>query len=164
MNITIAEALWFLPFVVPICIWVAWSDLSTMRIPNKAVLALTVVFLVIGLIALPFADYPWRLMQFAIVLAITFIANAAGLMGAGDSKFIAAAAPFVASGDSIIVAIIFAANLLACFAAHRLAKYTGLRKLAPDWKSWDQGRKFPMGFSLAATLVIYLGRGAIYGA
>ena len=161
MNITIAEALWFLPFVAPICIWVAWSDLSTMRIPNKAVLALTVVFLVIDLIALPsFADYPWRLLQLVIVLLITFIANVVRLMGAGDSKFIAAAAPFIAPGDGLIVAVIFTANLLACFAAHRLVKYSGLRKLAPNWASWDQGRKFPMGFSLAATLVIYLGRGA----
>ncbi|MDW3118675.1 MAG: hypothetical protein R8G60_13530 [Roseovarius pacificus] len=58
LDITSAQALWFLPFVLPICLWVVWSDLSTMRIPNKAVLALTAVFLVIGLIALPLADYP----------------------------------------------------------------------------------------------------------
>ena len=40
LALTAAEALWFLPFVLPICIWVAWSDLREMRIPNVSVLAL----------------------------------------------------------------------------------------------------------------------------
>ena len=35
-----AAALTFLPFAAAIGIWVAWSDMSSMKIPNKAVLAL----------------------------------------------------------------------------------------------------------------------------
>ena len=35
-------ALAFLVFSLPIGIWVAWSDLSKMKIPNKAVMALAV--------------------------------------------------------------------------------------------------------------------------
>ncbi len=42
-------ALWFLPFVLPIALWVAWSDMKFMKIPNKAVLALVAVFAVVGL-------------------------------------------------------------------------------------------------------------------
>ena len=57
-----------------------------------------------------------------------------------------------------------AANLLAAFVTHRLVKYTPLRRIAPGWKSWDMGWKFPMGLSLAGTLAIYLGLGAVYGA
>ena len=161
--IAISEALWFLPFIVPICIWVMWSDLSTMRIPNKAVMALCAVFLVIGLIALPFSEYPWRLAAFAIMLVIGFLANVVGLMGAGDSKFIAAAAPFIDPGDIGILCIIFSATLLGCFATHRIAKYSGLRRLAPNWESWDRGRKFPMGFALGGTLILYLALGAVHG-
>ena len=41
MAITAQSAIWFLPFALPISLWVIWSDLSTMRIPNTAVLALT---------------------------------------------------------------------------------------------------------------------------
>ena len=35
---TVREALVFLPFVLPIALWVAWSDMARMKIPNKAVL------------------------------------------------------------------------------------------------------------------------------
>lgn len=164
LEITAAQALWFLPFVLPVCFWVAWSDLRSMRIPNKAVLTLLGIFVVVGLIALPFADYPWRMVNLVIVLLIGIVVNAAGLMGAGDAKFLAGAAPFIDPGDALILCIIFSANLLACFATHRLAKHTPLRALAPDWESWTRGRKFPMGFSLGSTLAIYLLLGVFLGA
>ena len=66
-----------------------------MKIPNKAVLSLMVVFVIIGLIALPLAEMPWRLLQFVVVLAIGFGLNMIGSIGAGDAKFAAAMAPFV---------------------------------------------------------------------
>ncbi len=163
LQITPSEALWFLPFVLPICLWVIWSDLSAMRIPNLAVLALAGVFVLVGLVALPLSEYPWRLAAMGAVLVITFLANMAGLMGAGDSKFIAAAAPFIDPGDVTPLGLIFAANLLAAFVTHRIAKHSALRRLAPDWVSWDRGRKFPMGFALGATLIIYLTLGATGG-
>ena len=163
LQITSSEAWWFLPFVLPICLWVVWSDLSLMLIRNKAVLALAAVFLVIGLIALPIAEYPWRVATMVIVLFIGIVINAAGLVGAGDAKFVAAASPFIDPGDALAVCLIFAANLLAAFAAHRIAKHTPLRALAPDWESWSRGHKFPMGFSLGSTLVIYLILGVTRG-
>ena len=163
-EITSSEALWFLPFVLPVCLWVMWSDLKAMRIPNISVLLLAGIFLVVGLFALPFADYPWRVATMVVVLIVMFLANMIGLMGAGDSKFIAAAAPFIDPGDVGVLCFIFAANLLACYATHRIAKYSGLRNLAPDWTSWDRGRKFPMGFALGGTLVIYLLLAAVSGA
>lgn len=163
LEITSWAAAWFFPVVLPICLWVIWSDLSSMRIPNKAVAALAIAFLLVGLVALPLAEYPWRLLHLLVVLVIGFAANAAGLMGAGDSKFLAAAAPYVARGDAVTVLMIFSASLLVCFATHRIAKHSPLRQLAPDWDSWDRGRKFPMGFSLGSTLVIYLIFGMVWG-
>ncbi len=163
LQITSAEALWFLPFVLPICIWVAWTDLSVMLIRNKAVMALAAIFVVIGLLALPFAEYPWRLLTMFVVLVIGIVVNAAGLAGAGDAKFIAAASPFIDPEDGVMLCMIFAANLLAAFTAHRIAKHSSLRNLAPEWESWSRGRKFPMGFSLGSTLAIYLFLGVIYG-
>ena len=53
MALTLTTALWFLPFVLPICIYVAWSDMKYMKIPNTSVLALVGVFAVVGLLALP---------------------------------------------------------------------------------------------------------------
>ena len=164
MVISASAALWFLPFVLPICFYVAFTDLREMRITNQAVLALATVFLVIGLIALPLPEYGMRLVQMVVVLLIGILLNAAGVLGAGDAKFAAAAAPFIAPIDLRILVVIFSANLLAAFFTHRLAKYSGLRRIAPEWKSWNMGWKFPMGLSLGGTLAIYLGLGAIYGA
>lgn len=164
LTITSFSATLFLPFVLPICIWVMWSDLNSMKIPNSAVLALAGVFVIAGLIAVPlWPDYPTRLVALGLMLLVGIFVNAAGLMGAGDAKFIAAAAPFVAPGDAIILGFIFSANLLAAFVTHRLAKYTPLRAMAPHWESWERGKKFPMGFALGATLVLYLVAGVVYG-
>ena len=90
MSLDWTTAAWFLPFVFPITVWVAWSDMATMKIPNKAVLALLAVFVVIGLIALPFNDYLWRYAHFGVVIVIGFILSSVGAMGAGDAKFGAA--------------------------------------------------------------------------
>ena len=100
----------------------------------------------------------------AIALVVFFVLHAVGAMGGGDAKFIAAASPFVALGDLRLVMALLAASLLAAFLTHRLAMYTGLRQLAPDWVSWRGGKKFPMGLALAATLTIYLGLGTQFGA
>lgn len=164
MSIASAAALWFLPFVLPICLYVCFTDLREMRITNQAVLALAAVFLIVGLIALPLPVYGMRVVQMLAVLLLGFILTAVGAMGAGDAKFAAAAAPFVAPGDLRLLLALFAANLLAAFVTHRLAKYTPLRRIAPDWRSWSAGWKFPMGLSLGGTLAIYLALGAAYGA
>jgi prepilin peptidase CpaA len=163
MAITAFSAYWFVPFVWPICFWAAWSDLARMRIPNKAVMALGLVFLVGGLFLFPFETYLWRLAQLVIVLLIGVVMNGAGMVGAGDAKFAAAAAPFIAAGDLRLVVAFFAANLLAAVVTHRLVRITPLRRLAPDWQSWDRGWDFPMGLSLGATLAAYLALALFFG-
>ncbi len=163
MALTQFEAWLYLPFVLPICFYVAFTDLREMRITNQAVLVLGGLFLVLGLIALPFDSYLWRLAQIGIVLVAGFVLSAAGAVGAGDAKFAAAAAPYIALGDVQFLIIIFTANLLAAVATHRLAKNTPLRRIAPHWESWDKAWDFPMGLSLGGTLGIYLALGAIIG-
>ena len=163
MSVSASAAFWFLPFVLPICFYVAFTDLREMRITNQAVLLLAAVFILVGLFLLPLPVYGTRLLQMGAILVIGIVLNAAGAVGAGDAKFAAAAAPFIAVGDLRLLLAIFAANLLAAFATHRLAKYTPLRRIAPGWKSWDMGWKFPMGLSLGGTLAIYLILGANFG-
>ncbi len=149
-------AAWFLPFVLPIAIWVSWSDMKFMRIPNVAVLALAAVFLVIGPLALPLPDYGWRWVNLAVILTLGFLFTIAGLIGAGDAKFAAAMAPFIAAGDLRLFLALFAAALLGAFAAHRLMRaLPAFRAATPDWASWSH-RKFPMGLALAGALVLYL--------
>lgn len=160
MQITSAEALWFLPFVAPICFYVAWTDMKMMKITNQSVVVLFLVFVVIGPLALPFETYLWRYLHMVVVLLAGIALNAGGLVGAGDAKFAAAAAPLIALGDVAQLAIIFAATLLAAWVTHRIAKHSPLRDMVPNWESWSQKKDFPMGLALGGTLAIYLALGA----
>lgn len=160
---TAREAMWFLPFALPVALWAAWSDMKYMKIPNKAVLALAGVFAVVGLVALPLPEYGWRWLHLAVVLAITFALTMAGMIGAGDAKFAAAMAPFVALGDLRLFIGVFAASLLAAFAAHRLLRaIPPFRRATPDWASWTS-KKFPMGLALSGALLAHLALVALYG-
>lgn len=164
LNVTIAEALWLLPFALPICVWVAWSDMRDMRIPNVAVLALTAVFLVVGVLVLPFETYAWRWLHLVIILVAGFIITSLGMVGAGDAKFAAAMAPFVAAGDILFFLVMFAGVLIVTWILHRTAKRVpAIRRATPHWTSWEQGKLFPMGIALAAALVLYLGLGIASG-
>lgn len=155
MTIEWTTAAWFLPFVLPIVIWVSWSDMATMKIPNKAVLALLAVFVVVGLIALPFNEYLWRYAHFAVVLAIGFVLSSANVVGAGDAKFAAAMAPFIALPDGMKFMYVLGATVIAAFLLHRWARRSSIRERYPNWESWTR-REFPMGFALAPALMFYL--------
>lgn len=153
-------AIWLLILSAPICLWAALSDLRSMCIPNKAVYALFGVFVVVGFITLPLPVFGWQIVHMLVLLAAGILINAAGLVGAGDAKFLAAAGPYLWLADLSILLVLFAVVLLAAVVTHRIAKHSALRRLAPTWQSWDAGRKFPMGFPLAATLSAYLLLGA----
>lgn len=155
MAIDWTAALWFLPFVLPITVWVSWSDMASMKIPNKAVLALLIVFAVIGLLALPFQEYLWRWAHFAVVLAIGFVLTSLGLVGAGDAKYAAAMAPFIALSDGMPFMYLLGATVIAAFAIHRTARAMPIRARYDHWESWTR-REFPMGFALAPALMFYL--------
>lgn len=155
MAIDWTTAAWFLPFVLPITIWVSWSDMASMKIPNKAVLTLLIVFAVIGLLALPFQEYLWRWTHFAVVLAIGFVLTSLGLVGAGDAKYAAAMAPFIALSDGMPFMYLLGATVIAAFVIHRIARATSIRARYDHWESWTR-REFPMGFALAPALMFYL--------
>lgn len=153
----------FLVTTLPIAIWVAWSDMAVMKIPNMAVLALIAVFAVIGLLALPLPDYLWRYSHLAVVLVVGFVLNLAGAIGAGDAKFAAAMALFIPVADATAFVMLLAAVLLGAFATHRLFRaIPAVRRAVPDWQSWTR-RDFPMGFALAGSLTLYLGLTAFAG-
>ena len=158
-------ALCFLPFVLPICFYVAFTDLAFMKITNKAVVVLVAVFVVVGPFVMPtLEDYLWGYAHIGIVLIAGMILNAIGVMGAGDAKFMAAAAPFIAVGDWQILMMLFVVVVIAAYVAHRIARVSPLRKLAPDWVSWSSGKRFPMGLALGPTLALYLCLAALNGA
>ena len=163
MSIPAIAAAWFLPFVAIIGIWVSYTDLKYLKIRNLAVYAIALTYLISGFLVLPTDVYLWQLVHLPLMLVFGMLLNAFGLMGAGDAKFLAAAAPMVWLGDIVVLLGVYFAVLLISWICHRIAMNTGLRKLAPDWASWTSGKRFPMGLPLAATLVAYLALGVRYG-
>jgi len=163
MDITTQQAGWFLILTLPFCVWSAWSDMKRMKIPNRATDGLALVYVVAGAALVlwgsdpdwGWSDYFWRYAHFAVVLALGLGLNALNMMGAGDVKFLASAAPFVAVGDIGAVLMLYLACLLATFVLHRIARATPLRNLSPDWESWTTGKRFPMGLAFGTTLSAY---------
>ncbi len=161
MSLPPLAAAIFLPFAAAIALWVAWSDMASMKIPNKAVLALWFVWAFPGILLVPFHLWALGWALAAIVLLGGFVANAAGLMGAGDAKFAAAMAPFFVGSDLRLLMGLVAACLLGAFAAHRLARLVpAVRRIAPDWESWTHD-DFPMGLALSGMLLIALGAATV---
>lgn len=159
-----SSALWFLPFVAPICFWVAWNDMKFMKIPNKAVLALVGVFAIVGPLALPFDDYLWNWLHLVVILAIGFVVATLGLVGAGDAKFAAAMAPFIMLSDALLFGLLFSGVVLGAFVTHRTARaIPAVVRATPDWESWHRGKDFPMGLALGGALAIYLVLAALGG-
>ncbi|MDZ4312766.1 MAG: prepilin peptidase [Cypionkella sp.] len=149
-------ALVFLPFATAIAIWVSWNDMKFMKIPNKAGLAMLILWLVLGLIMVPFKLWLWGWALAACVLVAGFILNAGGAVGAGDAKFAAAMAPVFIHADIRFMLGLFAACLLGAFASHRLARLIpAFRTATLDWQSWTH-KDFPMGLALSGTLIFYL--------
>lgn len=164
MYITAHEAMWFLPFVLPIMIWVSYTDLKYMKIRNNAVMALAAIFVVVGFFLLPLPDLGWRFSQLVVVLVITFLMSIAGLIGSGDAKLAAAMAPYFVVYDGVWIMLNFALILILSFTFHRLIRrIEAVKRLTPDWASWEH-RQFPMGLALSVLLVVYLIKGALSGA
>ena len=150
-----ASFLWFLVFTVPIAIWVSWSDMSRMKIPNNAVMALAGVWVIAGFALQPLDIWLWGFALMAIVLVVGFLLTTFVGIGAGDSKYAAAMAPFFTGSDIRTVMALFAACILGAFACHRIARaIPAVRRATPDWASWTH-HKFPMGLALSGALIFY---------
>lgn len=157
MALYASAAWWFLVIAVPVGLWVAYTDLSRMKITNAAVMTLFAGYVVIGVFVLPRDAYLWGFIHMIVVLVIGIALNAVGAVGAGDAKFAAAAAPMIAWQDIAPLLFLFSLCLVLGWVIHRIARMTPLRRMAPDWASWTSGRRFPMGLPLAMTLMTYLG-------
>lgn len=163
MTLSAQAAFWFLPFVAPIAVWVAWSDMKWMKIHNYAVLALVVVYLVVGPLALPLHAWAWGWASLALVLVVGFVLSSVGLLGAGDAKFAAAMAPFIALGDLSVFLLLLGSVIIVSFVAHRLVRSSSvLIGMAPEWESWHR-REFPLGLALGPSLLFYIALAAGFG-
>lgn len=143
---------------LPVCLWVVRTDVVSMRIPNVAVLALFGGFVAAAPFTMGWGEYGWRLVHAAVVLAIGFVLSASPVrLGAGDAKFAAAMAPYVATADLGAVIWLYVVATFAGLAVHRAAKLTPpIRRATAGWASWSDSKVFPFGIVLATVLMAYL--------
>jgi len=156
-------AFWLMLASLPVVLWVIRTDLSTMRIPNKAVLALVGVYAAVGVLTLPLSVFAWSWLNLAVVLVVGFLLSLTGGFGAGDAKFAAAMAPFIAAADALPFLMLLSVMAIAGFVLHRLARQVpALVAATPGWVSW-QRRDFPFGIALAPSLTVYLALASLSG-
>lgn len=166
VALTQAQALIFLPLVLPIALWAVYTDLTELKIRNICVISLLAGFVVLGPFALDLGDYAWRFAHVGVVLVIGFLLSIAGILGAGDAKFAAAMAPFVALSDGLLVLLIVTTSAFVFMIVHQIAKrIPAVVNATPHWASWDTGRRsvtkqaFPYGIGLSTGLVVYIALG-----
>lgn len=162
MGMTAQAAYWFLPAVLPLAIYISWNDMRSMKITNASVVAVLVAYGVLGPFAFGFPMYLWQWLHFPVVLVVCMALWALRAMGGGDAKLIAAMSPMFVLADTVLILRIFVACLIGGLLVHSLFRFTRLRTLAPDWKSWTAGRYFPKGLPLSMTLLFYLAVVAVY--
>jgi prepilin peptidase CpaA len=156
--ITPTGALILLVPVLPIAIWAAASDLKRMKIPNRSVLAMAAVWPALGWLAVPtWTAWFWGFAIMAIVLVALYLLYTTGTFGAGDAKYAAAMSGIFVGTPIVFFLALLAASMIAALVLHRIARgIPAIRRMTPDWVSWEQKRYFPFGLALSMIVVFYL--------
>jgi prepilin peptidase CpaA len=139
----------------------AFSDLFTMRISNKLVLALVAAFFALALfVGLPLSDIGIHLVCAVLVLGFAFAFFAFGWIGGGDAKLIAATTLWL--GLSMMLQYLIYASLLGgaltliLLAARRYPLPANLRSISWIDRLHDSKTGVPYGIALAiAGILVY---------
>jgi prepilin peptidase CpaA len=156
--ITTTGALILLVPVLPIAIWAATSDMKRMKIPNQSVLAMAAVWPALGWLAVPtWAAWFWGFAIMAIVLVALYLLYTTGSFGAGDAKYAAAMSGIFVGTPIVFLLALIATSMIGALILHRVLRgIPAVRRMTPDWISWEQRRYFPFGLALSMIVVFYL--------
>jgi len=144
----------------PLMLLTIYFDLKQMRIPNKLTLTVVAAFLLVGAVYLEPTALAFRVLGGLLVLTIGFILYNFGRIGGGDIKMLAAGALFVPVGDAASVMMMLAALLIVGLSCILVARRLVPATVATNWKAMDRKSSYPMGLSIAVTLILYLGGNA----
>ena len=149
--------------IFPFCMaFAAVSDLLSMTIANRVSLILVAAFLVLApLTGIDWGQYGMHIAVFAAVLCATFGLFAAGGMGGGDAKLIAATSIWIGYDFALFEYVLFSAlaggaltMLILYYRKSPLAVYTGGYSLLRNLADKDVG--VPYGVALAVGgLIVY---------
>ena len=139
----------------------ASSDLLTMRISNRLVLALVVSFFALALlVGMPLEQIGMHLASAALVLVFAFAFFAFGWIGGGDAKLLAATTLWLGFGMMlpylIYASLLGGALTLLLLAARRWPLPEQLRRITWIDRLHDSKSGVPYGIALAlAGLLVY---------
>lgn len=158
----------FILFLFPAAMaYAAASDLLTMRISNRLVLAMAGLFVVVALLMqMPWQDFGMHLAAGAAVLAVTFSLFAFGWIGGGDAKLAAATALWL--GFSTTLPYLVYASLLGgvltffLLAVRRYPLPPQVMNVTWLQRLHDKSTGVPYGIALAAAGLLVYSNTAIY--
>ncbi|MEM6622444.1 MAG: prepilin peptidase [Pseudomonadota bacterium] len=162
-------ALWLaFAALVPLMVYTSWHDLKYLTIPNWISLACVGIYVATASWGLAFETFLWGLGGGVIALVLGFvlysILHSVGLaaIGAGDLKLISALVPFMWWRDAAEILLIFTIVIwifliFFVIAWKRIKRASNFAAMSQDEKKTFKLAS-PFGISLAATILIYLGR------
>lgn len=141
--------------VAGIALWAAVVDFLWLHIPNGVHLALVAVFAVLVLPGLPWAEVAARLGVAVVLFGIGVGLYAANVLGAGDVKYLAAAAPLVPADPAVVILWLLLVTMagLPVLALHRIARRV---PAASRFPSFAEAGYFPYGPAISVGLVTIL--------
>lgn len=139
-----------LPLILisPLLIYMGYSDLRYMRIPNRLVLAMLAAFAIMAPF-LPRDALLDRLLVATCVFGVGFVAFAFRLFGGGDVKALAALTLFVPPPALTLFGLVFSLSMaFGILAIVTVRRVPGVSR--SGWVSLRANGHFPMGISIAA--------------
>lgn len=139
-----------LPLILisPLLVAMGYCDLKAMRIPNRLVIAMLVVFV----LASPFTLAPGDILMRILAAGVVFVVSVAGfvfrILAGGDVKALSALVLFVPTEYLVVFAFVFSAAMLTGIAGVLLLRQAFGDPKAPLAALADE-QGFPMGISIA---------------
>lgn len=149
--------------LIPMLLYVMWSDAATMRIPNAASLMIFLVFIPTGLMGLPLEVFGWRILHTVIAFFVGFglFQISGGRVGGGDLKLIIALTPYVNFNTLGWILVLWSGITLVSLGAFMLARYVlkgesfGMASLEKHPVPGSARPYFPAGVSIGLSFIVY---------
>ena len=133
-------------------LYVIYTDLSDLRIPNVVVMALLAVFAATQAPFLPLPELAWRTGAAAVVFALGVAVFVLHLLGGGDVKLLPVVVLFIPSGQWAQFMLALSVAVILSLSCLRLLRRTGVGR---QWRSLNQTARYPLGPAIALAALIY---------
>ncbi|MEQ6249958.1 prepilin peptidase [Sulfitobacter sp. HNIBRBA3233] len=139
---------------VPVFLYLIYTDLRYLRIPNRALFVLFCALALAHLPTLAPADIPLRLVGAAAVFALAFAAFYTGMLGGGDVKMISVVMLFVPLQDIAAFALALSVSVILSLSVIKILRRSRSVK-ALQWRAFNDAKRLPLGPAIAISSMIY---------